>query len=144
MDNFHSRPIVAHQRVILPISSVHQGTMEALRFARALSEDITAVYVSLDPEETEKVERKWAVYGEGFRLVTLPSPYRLLIEPLMEYIEALCAMRQPNEIITVIVPQFVSHRWWASLLHAQTALMLRFGLLLRPGVVVIEVPYQVD
>lgn len=144
MEHYYSRPRIARQRVILLISGVHQGTMEGLRFARSLSDDITAVYVSLDPEEAAKTETRWEIFGDGYRLVRLESPYRLLIEPIMEYIQALNRMRERNEVITVVVPQFVSRNWWSSILHNQTAFMLRLGLLLQPGVVIIEVPYQVD
>lgn len=144
LEHFHSRPVISHLRVIMPISGVHQGTLEGLRFARSLSDDVTAVYVSLEPEEAHKVETKWDIFGDGIRLVVLDSPYRLLVEPLLEYIEAMCSIRQAGEMITVVVPQFVSRNWWSSILHSQTAFLLRMGLLLRPGVVVIEVPYQVD
>jgi hypothetical protein len=144
LDNYTSRPRVAHQRVILAISGVHRGTLEGLRFARALSDDITAVYVAVDDEEARRIEAKWDVYGDGLRLVVLNSPYRLLIEPLMEYIRTLVEMRHPNEVITVVVPQFVSRSRWTRFLHSQTAFLLRVGLLLQPGVVIIEVPYQVD
>ena len=61
------------------------------------------------------------MWGEGVRLVILDSPYRLLLEPLLEYIEEIAAQRQPNEIITIVVPQFVPKRWWHNLLHTQTA-----------------------
>jgi hypothetical protein len=47
-------------------------------------------------------------------------------------------------MIMVVVPQFVSRRWWTGILHNQTAFLLRLGLLTRPGVVIIEVPYQVE
>lgn len=139
-----SLPRIAHQRVILPISGVHQGTLEGLRYARSLSTDITAVYVSIDPEQTHQLEEKWSVYGEGIRLVVLDSQYRVLMEPLVNYIVKLAKIRQPNEVITVVVPQFVSHSFWTSILHSQTGLLLRSVLMLQPGVVVIEVPYQVD
>ncbi len=144
LQNVRSRPRITHQRVLLLISGVHQGSLEGLRFARSLSDDITAVYVSLEPEQTQKLEERWSIYGEGIRLVVLDSQYRLLVEPLRDYIVGLCRIRQPNEVITVVVPQFVSRSIWSSLLHSQTALMLRMVLLLQPGVVVIEVPYQVD
>lgn len=144
LQNRRSLPRIAHQRVILPISGVHQGTLEGLRYARSLSNDITAVYVSIDPEQTQQLEEKWSVHGEGIRLVVLDSQYRVLLEPLVNYIVKLASIRQPNEIITVVVPQFVSHSFWTSILHSQTGLMLRAVLLLQPGVVVIEMPYQVD
>jgi hypothetical protein len=129
--------------VILLIGGVHCGSLSALAYARSLSSDVTAVYVSINPQEELKVRDKWSTYGEGIRLVILESSYRLFIEPVMEYIESLLALRRSNELLTIVVPQFVTRHWWENLLHDQTALLLRFALLLKPGVVVIEVPYQV-
>lgn len=135
---------VARHRVIMPLSGVHRGTLAALRYARNLSDDVTAVHVSVDDEEAEKIQRKWETWGEGVRLVILDSPYRLLIEPLLDYIETMADQRQPNETISVVVPQFVTHKWYNNLLHMQTAWVLRLALLFRPGVVVIDVPYEVE
>jgi len=78
------------------------------------------------------------------RLVILDSPYRMLLEPLLGYIEEVAAQRQPNETITIVVPQFVPRRRWNNLLHTQTAFMLRLVLLFKPGIVITDVPYQVE
>lgn len=134
---------VDHQRVVVLIAGVHRGSLAALAYARSLSSDVTAVHVSTDPVESKKVREKWAMYGEGVRLVVLDSPYRLLIEPILEYIEKLLAIRTKNEVLTVVVPQFVPAHWWENLLHNQTAVMLRFALLFKPGLVILEVPYLV-
>ncbi|HOG79259.1 MAG TPA: permease, partial [Anaerolineaceae bacterium] len=114
------------------------------RYARTLSDDITAVHVSIDPIESEKIKDKWETWGNGVRLVILESPYRLLIEPMLEYIEELQEHRQPNELITIVVPQFVSKQIFASVLHTHTADTLRNVLLNREGIVITEVPYQVE
>jgi amino acid transporter len=137
-------PRPTRHRVILCISGVHRGSMAALAYARVLSDDVTAVHVSLDGAETERVQRKWEEWGEGVRLVVLDSPYRLLLEPLLEYIEQIAATRQPNEIITIVVPQFVPKHWYHGLLHTQAAFMLRMALLFKPGIVITDVPYQVQ
>ncbi len=134
---------IARHRVILPISGVHRGTVQALRYARALSDDVTAVYVSTDTAAMEAVERKWGQWGSGVRLVILSSPYRLLLEPLLAYIQEVADQRQPNEVITIVVPQFVPYRRWHEILHAQTAVLLRLALLFRPGIVITNVPYHV-
>ena len=97
-------PRVDRHRVIIPISGVHRGVVAGLTYARALSEDVTAVYVSTDAGQAEAVERKWGLWGGGVRLVVVESPYRLLVEPLVEYIRQVAARRQPNEVITVVVP----------------------------------------
>ena len=144
MDRYVGMPSVQpRHRVILPISGVHQGTMAALRYARALSDDVTAVHVSTDPAEADKVRRRWDMWGEGVRLVILESPFRLFTEPILNYIEEIVAERQPGELITIVVPQFVPQTWWHNLLHTQTALMFRLALLSKRGIMVTDVPYHV-
>ena len=143
LERYGPPPRVDRHRVILAISGVHRGVVAGLTYARALSEDVTAVYVSTDPAQTEAVERKWGLWGGGVRLVVVDSPYRLLVEPLVEYVRYVAARRQPNELITVVVPQFVPQRPWHNALHAQTAMMLRLALVFEPGVVITSVPYQV-
>jgi amino acid transporter len=136
-------PYMGRHRVIVPMSSVHQGTLAALRYARMLSDDVTAVHVSVDPDETEKVQRKWDTWGGGTRLVIVDSPYRLFLEPLLDYIRELLVTRQPNETITIVVPQFVPSKQIYNVLHMRTAEMLRQELLNWPGVVITDVPYQI-
>ncbi len=144
LDKYGAPPRNKRHRVILAIGGVHRGTLAALRYARSLSDDITAIHVSIDPEESAKIERKWETWGDGHRLVVLDSPYRTFLEPLLEYIEDLDDHREPNEIITVVVPQFVSRHFWNAALHSRTAETLRKVLLNRSAVVVTEVPYRVD
>jgi amino acid transporter len=143
LDDYGAPPRVARHRVIVPISGVHRGSLLALRYARALSSDVTAVHVSVDPDEAEKIKHKWEKWGEGVRLVILDSPYRLLLEPLLEYIEEVADQRQANEVITIVVPQFVPHQWYHNLLHTQAAFLLRLALLFKPGIVITDVPYQI-
>jgi hypothetical protein len=130
-------------RVIMPVSGIHQGTMEALRYAKLLSDDVTAVHISIDPAETEKVQKKWKTWGEGTRLIVLDSPFRLFVEPLLEYLEEIIDNRQPNETITIVVPQFIPSKRWHNALHMRTADVLRQELLSKHGVVVTDVPYHV-
>jgi hypothetical protein len=127
----------------VPISGVHRGTLAALDYARSLSPDVTAVHVSIDDTQAEKVRAKWERWGDGVRLVILDSPYRMLLEPLLVFIGSLAEKRLANEIITIVVPQFVPEHWWHNLLHTQTAVLLRVALLFQPGVVVTDVPYKV-
>jgi amino acid transporter len=143
LDAFGPPVRVDRHRVILAISGVHRGTAAALHYARALSQDVTAVYVASDPEAAAAIQEKWGLWGAGVRLVILNSPYRLLVEPLIGYIREIAARRQPNEVMTIVVPQFVPEKRWHNILHAQTAMMLRFALLFQPGIVITSVPYQV-
>ena len=144
LENHQPRVPSLRHRVILPIGGVHQGTLEALHYARMLSHDLTAVHVSVEPTETERIKDKWATWGEGIRLVVLDSPYRVMYEPLLAYIEDVASQRQQNERITIVVPQFVPKHWWHNLLHMQTATFLRFALLFKKNIVVTDVPYQIE
>ena len=101
-------------------------------------------YTSPSTRLTQKLRHKWEIWGDGVRLVILDSPYRLLVEPLLQYIDHVDAQRQPNEIITVVVPEFVPKHRWQTLLHTQTALTLRLALRSKPGIIVMDVPYQLD
>ena len=144
LDKFSGLPArQTRHRVIMPVSGIHQGTLEALRYAKLLSDDVTVVHVSMDPDETEKVQKKWKTWGEGTRLVILDSPFRLFIEPMLKYIEEIIDNRQANETITIVVPQFIPSKRWHQTLHMRTADFLRQELLAKPGVVVTDVPYQV-
>jgi amino acid transporter len=141
LQEFRAPRRIRRHRVIVPIGGVHQGTMAALEYARSLSEDITAVYVAIDPEEEVAFRRKWSRWGGGVRLVVLESPYRTLLEPLLEYIEEVADTQSVDEVLTVVVANFVPRRWWQNVLHTQTAMWLRFALMFRSGIVITDVPY---
>ena len=142
LERFGAPPHIRRHRVIVPIGGVHRGVLHALHYARTLSPDVTAVLVDVDPAETQKVVQKWEKWGDGVRLKILPSPYRSIIGPVLEYLDHLEAESLPQDMITVVLPQFVPARWWENLLHNQTALLLRMALIFRRGTVVTDVPYH--
>jgi amino acid transporter len=144
MDTYVSPARIVRHRVILPIGGVHRGTLAALRYAKTLSDDITAIHVSVDEEESAKIQQKWEIWGDGTRLVILESPYRVFIEPLLKYIDEIDETRQPNDIITIVVPEFIPKNMAANALHTQTAMELRMALRFRKDIVITNVPYQVD
>jgi amino acid transporter len=144
LENRCSTSRITRTRVIIPIGGVHQGTLSALRFAHTISDDITAVHVSIDPLETKRIQEKWELWGDGLRLVILNSPYRLFVEPLLEYVQKIDSFCTSEEIIAIIVPQFVPHRRWTKFLHTRTAETLRRVLLNRKNIVITEVPYQTE
>ncbi|MCC7118682.1 MAG: APC family permease [Anaerolineales bacterium] len=136
-------PHTIRHRVIMPVSGVHQGTLAALRYARMLSDDVTAIHVVVEPADAEKVRKKWQTWGDGVRLVMLDSPYRLFVEPLLDYIANISEKRQAGEIITVVVPEFVAMNRVTASLHTNTADFLRSQLKFQSGIVITDVPYHV-
>jgi amino acid transporter len=143
LENYGQPPPSKRHRVLVPIAGVHRGALEALDYALSLSDDVTAVHISMDQEQKSALENKWSLWGKGVRLVTIESPYRTFLEPFLEYVNEISEILQPNERLTIAVPQFMPKKWWHNLLHTQTAFWLRFVLLNKRGVVITEVPYQV-
>ena len=90
-----------------------------------------------------ELRREWAAWGGRVKLVVLPSPFRSLMEPLLEYIEQ-AAAEKTNDYVTVILPEFVPARWWQHLLHNQTSLLIKGALLFRPNIVVTSVPFHLS
>jgi len=136
------RPI--KHTVIVPISGIHRGVIGALQYAKSIApEHVKAVYVDFDEEATAKLRAKWERWGAGVQLVILPSPYRELTRPLLRYITRL-EVRNNNDVVTVVLPEFVPAKWWQHLLHNQSSLMLKGALLFRKGVIVTSVPYHLE
>lgn len=143
LSDYDPLPSLKQQHVILPISGVHKGTLKALRYAQSLTSDITAVYVAFDDAQTLRTQQRWETWTADIPLVVIDSPYRELMHPLVSYVETLAVKNQSDETITVVVPEFVPSQWWHNFLHMQNATWLRWALLHVPGVVVVDVPYQV-
>ena len=118
-------------RVVLPVSGVHRGVIGALRYARSISDRVTAVYVEVNPGDAERVRREWEVWGQGVPLEVVPSPYRSIVGPLLEYLEQTDREHNDGQLATVLLPEFVPARWWQHLLHNQTAWLLKLALLYR-------------
>ena len=132
-----------HTAVVL-ISGVHKGVIPALQYGLSLAPDnVQAVYVDLDSEATAKLQTKWDHWGCGVPLVIVPSPYRSLLRPLLQYIDEIDRLYE-DDVLTIIMPEFIPLRWWEHLLHNQTALLIRTALLFRRGRVVISVPYRLE
>jgi amino acid transporter len=127
--------------VLVPVGGIQRAVVKALRYARTLSADVRAVYVEIDPATTSTVRQQWTEWGQGVELVVLKSPYRSLMEPLLDYIEQVQAA-DPSGHVTVVLPEFVPHRLWHHLLHNQHALLIKGALLFKPNVIVTSVPFH--
>lgn len=143
-NQLHLPPHIVRHRILLPITGINQGTLTGLRYAQSLSSDVTAIHVSMDRAETERLEKAWPTWGEGVRLVVLDSPHNMVLEPLLMYIQSIMALKQANEIITVVVPQSIHPRWWNNLMRTQMAVLLRLSLPFETGIVITDVPYLLE
>jgi len=134
-------------KVILPVSHIHIGTLAALNFAKSVSDDVTAVAVAVDPEQTAELAQDWEELNIHVPLVVLESPYRSALDPLKKFIRQQ-DLREPERGLCMLVfPQAIPTRWWHDILHNQRSVLLKASLLLnrkhKGGTrVFVDVPYQ--
>jgi hypothetical protein len=133
-----------HYSIVL-VSSLHKGVVEALVYARLISgERVEALTVDLGSDgynespAMEKMRADWMHYGMGVPLRSVPSPYRRIVEPILNEIDKF-RLAEPDVCLTVILPEFVTSKWWQGLLHGQMALRIKTMLMQRPGVIVTSV-----
>jgi hypothetical protein len=103
--------------------------------------------VELEPGTGHKVKEQWKEWWPDLPLVVVPSPYRSLVGPLMEYLDKTDMEHNDGQLAVVVLPEFVTTHWWQNLLHNQTALVMKAALLYgrrRAGGerVVVDVPYH--
>lgn len=128
--------------IIVPIAAFNRVGLQSLAYARSITANVTALYIAGTPEEGEWFRKEWdEKYQDYGKLVVIDSPYRLVVGPILAYINAV-DRKDPDALITVVLPEFVPKHWWERLLHNQTAFRLKAALLFRPRTVVINVPYH--
>ena len=128
---------------------MHRGTLAALRFARSLSNDVTAVVVDVEPESSARLAEKWPGWGHDVPLEVLPSPYRSTVAPLLQFLDEVDHRNGSREPAVIVLPEFLPARWWHHLLHNQTARFIKRALLYRRSGagkhrVIIDVPYHLE
>jgi len=126
---------------VLLVGGLHRGTLEAIQYLKALSSEGRAVHVEVGGETTPRVQRLWPQWEKEIPLVVLPSPYRAMAGPVVDYIKK-AQQEEGYDVVTVILPEFVVNRWWESLLHNHSALWLQIRLHAIPGVAVLNMPYR--
>lgn len=125
---------------LLLVPRMHRGILESIGYAKSLTKDVRALHVTIDPKSVPAFKEEWNKFGSDLPMVVLESPYRSLIEPILDYIDATLES-DPDLMVTVIVPQGVAPRWWHTLLHNNAALWLKRALGTRERVVVTNVRY---
>jgi len=128
--------------VIVPVATPTNIVAQTLKYAKSISKDVIALNIATDEASGLKVAQKWNDWNPGVELVTVYSPYRLVIQPLLSYISQLERQKRPEDFITILIPEFQTKKWWHRLLHNQTGWVLRTLLILRENVIVTTVPFR--
>jgi hypothetical protein len=118
-------------RVVIPVSSVHQGIIGAVNFAQSMSAHITALFIEVEPGSREQMERVWREWWPDIELRIVPSPYRSIIGPLIDFLDKSDLEHNDGQQAVLIMPEFIPAHWWQGFLHNQSAWLIRMALLYR-------------
>jgi hypothetical protein len=134
-------------RIVVPISGVHRGIVDAINFACSISDNVTAVYVELEPGAGERVREKLAEWWPDLPLAIVPSQYRSVIAPLLDFLDETDMLHNDGQLAALVLPEFIPAKWWQTLLHNQTAWLIKAALLYRRRFsgfprVIIDIPYH--
>lgn len=135
-------------RVVLPVSGIHRGLVEAVNFARSISNNVTAVFVDMDPDsEKESLKKDWETWFPDVALVVVDSPYRSLVEPLLTFLDRTDLEHHDGQQAVLVLPELIPAQGWQEMLHNQSAGEIKKALLYqrrRVGLqrVIIDVPYH--
>ena len=134
-------------RVVVPIASVNRGMVDAIAYAQSISKSVTAVYIELESGVGHHICEEWKRLWPNVPLVILPSPYRSIVGPFLDFLDETDEKNNDGQLAAVVLPEWVPAHWWQGLLHNQTARLIRNALLYRRRHlgfqrVIIEVPYH--
>jgi amino acid transporter len=132
------------KHVIVPVQTINKSFIKSLNCALTLGDNIEVYHVSTDEEQTKKLIEKYNRLGIGAQLVIENAPYRNVNEKLLAYVEEKHRQLKKHEVITIVMPQFIIHKWWHQTLHNQTSILLRRSILKMRNVVIVTVPYIIN
>ncbi len=130
---------ITHPAIVV-VGQLHRGTVEALDYARSIADEVTAIHVDIGTTDREKFQQRWQELESDIGLVILDSPYRSVIEPILDFVTDY-EKKHPDVLSTIIIPAFVTRNWWESVLHNQTTLFLKAALRTKKSRVVTTVRY---
>jgi amino acid transporter len=132
----------SRNHAIVLVARLHRPTLRAIAYARATRPDVLeAVTVNVDDADTRRLVREWDQRKIPVSLKVVESPYREITKPVLDYVKRV-RTKNPRDVVTVFVPEYVVGHWWEGVLHNQSALRIKARLLFQPGVMVVSVPWQ--
>jgi len=138
----YEKPEELRHTAVVPVpGSPNKMVLAAIEYARSISKDVIAIHINRDGVDREELARQWHAWTPDVPLVVLESPYRAIVQPLMRFIDEIHNWRD-EDVVTVVIPEFVTGRWWHHFLHNQTTAYLKVALLFKPHVVVTSVPHH--
>jgi amino acid transporter len=129
--------------IIVPVAGITKVVENSINYAKSITDQIIAVYVSFDREDEKRFEERWREWQPDVRLVTLHSHYRSVLQPLSKFIDTVDHKASENNYrVTVLIPQFITKKSWHNILHNQSSLLIRTYLIFKKRVIVSTLPFH--
>jgi hypothetical protein len=135
-------------RVVIPVSGVHRGMVDAVNVARSITDDITAVFVDVDPSSDEvTLQKRWNDWFPDIKFVVVPSPFRSIVDPLIKFLDQIDLEANDGRQSVLVLPELIPVHPWQEILHNQSADEIKKALLYRRRKngyqnIIIDVPYH--
>ena len=129
-----SQPPIA----VIPIDRWSNISRQGIEFAARFSQEVIALHVE-PTEHSELLQEDWERYveqpfrtagREAPKLLLLPSPYRFIIIPIIQFILDL-SRKHPDRSVIVVIPELVEDKWYEYFLHNQRGRLLQWMLLVQ-------------
>lgn len=137
----YEKPEPRRHLAVVPVAGMNRAVLPAIEYARSIAQDVVAVTVNINNESREELLARWATWAPDVPLVVLDSPYRSIQRPLIRFIEEIDSWRD-DDLVTVVIPEYLPARWWQLFLHNQTSLFIKAALLFKPKIIVTSVPHH--
>jgi hypothetical protein len=134
------KPAVITHPAVVVVGQLNRGTVEALDYARTIADEIVAIHVDIGSTDRKELQRKWQNLESDIPLEIIESPYRSVIDPIVDFVGQF-QKSHPDVFTTIIIPVFVPRNWWDSILHNQTTLFLKNALRANKSRIVTTVRY---
>ncbi|MFQ5778882.1 MAG: amino acid permease, partial [Terriglobia bacterium] len=137
----YEKPEELRHTAVVPVAGMNKMVLAAIEYAQSISRDVIAVTVNVENLDREALLEKWHAWAPDVPLVVLEAPLRSIHRPLLRFIDEVESWRD-DDVVTVVIPEFVTKQWWHQLLHNQTSLFLKAALLFKPHIIVTSVPHH--
>jgi len=135
-------------RVVIPVSGVHRGMLEAVKFALSISDRVTAVYIEFDQSQSyQAIYKQWKEWFPSVKFVVVPSPERSIVDPLIDFLDKTDLEYHDGQQAVLVLPEIIPGNVFNEMLHNQTANLIKNALLHRKRTtgfqrIIIDVPYH--
>ena len=126
--------------LVMPVSGLRKGVIQAIQYANMISPEIHNVYIDCEgADKIAEIQKQWAQYLPYLPLQILPSSFREVSGPLREYIHKLKEI--PDSMVTVVIPELITGKWWTRFLHRNMGTKLKNILLNQEHIPVLSFAY---